>query len=110
MKKITDEYANKVLEPILTKYLEDEDIIGLYNSVIDADEELLSLALFFAQRIDVTKYLDNTMAQMPNLEEQTNALMEQLNANKDTINKVSDVIGFNDPKAKQIMDILTNIE
>ena len=110
MKKITDEYANEVLEPILTKYIEDENIIELYNAVIEADEELLSLALFFAQRIDITKHLDGMMNQMPDLEKETEKILQQLSDNKETIDRVADIIGFDDPNAKKIMDILTNNE
>lgn len=110
MKKITDEYANEVLEPILTKYIEDENIIELHNAVIEADENLLSLALFFAQRIDITKYLDGMMNQMPDLEKETENILKQLNEHKDTIDRVTDIIGFDDPKTKQIMDILNKTE
>ena len=110
MKKITDEYANEVLEPILTKYIEDENIIELYNAVVEADEDLLSLALFFAQRVDITKYLDGMMNQMPDLDKQTELLVKQLNENIDTIDKVSNIIAFDDDRTKQIMDILSKTE
>lgn len=110
MKKITDEYVNEVLDPILTKYIQDENIIDLYNATIEKDEELLSLALFFAQRVDITKYLDMKVNEMPNIEEEANKIIGQLNENKDIIEKVSDIISFDDPNTKKLMDILSKAE
>lgn len=110
MKKITDEYVNEILEPILTKYIENENIIDLYNEVIEKDEELLSLALFFAQRVDITKYLEMKMDELPDLEEQAQDIAKQLNENKEVIDRVSDIISFDDPNTKKLMDILNNAE
>ena len=33
MKKVTDEYVNEVLDPILTKYIQDENIIGYVQGI-----------------------------------------------------------------------------
>ena len=110
MKKITDEYANKVLEPILQKYIEDENVIELYNAVNEADSDLLSLALFFAQRIDITRYLETKLEKMPDLEETIKMAMDSLEENKETIQDVADVVAFNNPNLKQVMDILNTPE
>lgn len=110
MKKITDEYANEVLEPILTKYIQDENIIELYNKVAEVDEELIPLALFFAQRVDITKYLDKKVDELPDLAQQMGEVTNYLNENKETLDELAQVINFNDPRISNIMDIITKQE
>lgn len=110
MKKINDEYADEKLEPILEKYIEDENIIELYNSVIDVDEELMPLAMFFAQRVDITKYLDARFKEIPDIEEEARKASEILEQNKDLISDVAGIVSFDNPNMSKVLDILNKAE
>lgn len=112
MKKITDEYANEKLEPILTKYIEDENIIELHNSILDIDPDLMSLGMFFAQRIDITKMLNTIVKDdfnIENLEKTGKELQKELENNKDLINKLSNIAEFNNPMVGKALENLTNL-
>lgn len=104
MFEINEEYASALLEKPLKKYKKDGNVYNLINDLAMKDNDLIPLALFFALKMDFAK--DMEMLKTTKLDESQSKLNTMLNSqkNKQTVNKVHQIMVANDPFIQKLME------
>lgn len=98
---ITYEILSEKMQKQLDEYKIDEDILKLINGV---EKQYLSIALYFAQKIDIEKQLAFINFDFKEMDNFKDSFIKDIKKNSELIDNLSEIAKFNNPLLKKVSE------